>query len=108
MTCARCGRNHSGPVCGMPRRTSVGGFSVVGTPSRGVTGIPAASRAATGVLEGLLGEAQGHYSKVTELLKTLPPEIQEYAEVLDREGKLSGVIKGLLGQIAARDGARGR
>ena len=107
MTCARCGRNHSGPVCGMPRRTSVGGFSMVGSPTKGVTGIPAATRAATGVLEELLGTAQGHYSKVTELLKTLPPEVAEYAELLNREGKLDGVIKGLLGQIAARDGARG-
>lgn len=40
------------------------------------------------------------------MLKVVPAELPEYVELLDRESRLDGLVKQLIGQIAAREGVK--
>jgi len=55
------------------------------------------------VLNKLLEEARGHHKKILEMLPLIPPELPEYNSLLDREDKVSALIKQLIQQIAAKE-----
>ena len=99
--CTRCGRHHTG-ICGIPPGVTRGfGARTISSPDVGHTR-PRPTAKSTALLDGLLALAKEHYQKVIELLKVMPKEMEEYSEVLDREGKLSALVKQLMAQIDGR------
>ena len=113
--CSKCGRGHSGPICGIPPGISVGirvGGAGLGGVRRTQLGPevghskPRSPRPRTSVLEELLAQGRQQYAKVTEMLLVVPAEMPEYADLLDRESKLSHLLKQVEGQIAAARGAK--
>ena len=54
------------------------------------------------MLETLLAGAKEQMAKVTEMMVCIPPELPEYTELLDREGKLDCLIKQVNLQISIR------
>ena len=96
--------------CGIPGSVGIGirigGIGSAGRstrPSRFPTrGRPKSARRGTSVLEKLLEEARGHHKKILEMLPLIPPSKEEYTLLLDREEKVSALIKQLINQIAAR------
>ena len=112
--CPKCDRNHSG-VCGIPAGVTrgfgarVGGVGIGGAGPRAAPGErthPKAAKPNTRILEGMLSQAEGHLGKVMEMLKVLPAEMPEFADLLDRETKLSHLIQQVIGQISAARGAK--
>ena len=102
MTCTKCGRVHTG-ICGIPPGVTRG-FG-----ARGIQGTPlahhakeATKRKESGMLEGLLRQGQEWHNQVTDMLKALPPEAEEYGQLLDRECKLNEMIKQVIGQLVLR------
>lgn len=114
--CPRCNRTHSG-LCGIPAGVTLGfGARISGVGIGGVRqkrlgtkvdhGKPKAARIDTVVLEEMLAAGRKQYEKVLEMLKLIPSEMLEYTELLDREGKLTHLIKQIEGQIAAARGVK--
>lgn len=108
MTCSKCGRPHSG-ICGIPPGVTRGygargGASSYNGRIDGKTKAKPGKRKGAGMLEELLRQAEGWQAQVTGLLKAMPPEAEEYGQLLDREGKLNHLIKQVIGQLAERRG----
>lgn len=120
--CPRCGRRHTG-ICGIPGYPRVNGIPTVGhrevmleSGSRSST---ASRRRGTDFvihtkertyqrtyhkmnnsLEKLLNWGKEEERKCLELLKILPPEVEEYQEVMEKLDKLQIAVK----QIKVRMG----
>ncbi len=109
VVCKKCGRRHSGAICGIPAGVTLGFGAKLGSisnPQRSehlIEGKPKQTRRSATVLNRLLKDAQGHLEKVNKMLKTFPADMPEYSDLLDREAKLSALINQLIGQIAVRE-----
>lgn len=110
--CPRCGRGHSGVVCGIPSigvRIGIGGVGIGGTRVGGLGTGGAAPKQVTKQraspkeaalkskakrhLEGMLAWSEGERQKVLEMLKVIPPEMGEYMQLVERLEKLEQVLK---------------
>lgn len=102
--CPKCSRRHRG-VCCIPAGVMRGYGARVGGSSRANMTIPLShyrpltKLKGTAVLESLLTQAQAELAKVLAMLQKVPPEMEEYTLLLDREGKLDEIIKQLHQQI---------
>ena len=126
--CKKCGRSHSGVVCGIPPRSTMRnpGLAVrlslegrgihrailtqAGTPSK-VGGYNKVAERKKGIkkqikqetlLETLLGLNREWQAKVKGLLKQVPNEIPEYSQLQERLEKLMESEVVLLRQLAMR------
>ncbi len=107
--CKKCGRSHSGVVCGIPAGVTLGfGARVggIGTSSRSdqpIKGKPRQKPKSVSVLNEMLREARAQEKKIADMIKIIPVKMPEYDQLLDTLGKLEAVILQLNRQIIERE-----
>lgn len=112
-SCPRCGRSHSGPICGIPSigvRIGIGGAGLgKGSPASAdsypIHTVPKAKRRLRLTKHGLaemLDWGLEQEQKCQEMLKTLPSSLPEYDKVLERLDRVKEVIASIRKQLAER------
>lgn len=111
MSCPKCGRSHSGSVCGIPGigvRIGIGGIGTARRQSTSTYPIKTKSSLKPKIkltgrgLEEMLTWGMAEERKCLEMIKAMPPEMPEYNTVLETLDKAMAVNEQIRKQIALR------